>query len=166
MKGLLLLTCLLALSVPASAQAVTLVNPDGTRAEPYQTWADRAKVPTVDQVVTVTNGEGICPPARSCARPSLSSIGLRPADRSAHGTGHELGHYFPLTPAKQQTFLTIVGRQVPWHGEGMSGAEIFAESYAACFVGVTPRGRERVQLGYGFATRTSTLRRVCRMIRS
>jgi hypothetical protein len=129
------LVLLVALAFCPSAQAVTLVTPDGQVAQPYQRWTAGMRVPGPTGPVEVVPEP--CPArynvgVRSCADPSVRPVRiyLNPPDVRPRRIGrfvlfHELGHVFD--------FARTPGG--PW-------TETFANVYAFCAFGwsPTPRG--------------------------
>src|SRR3954454_22876047 len=88
---------ILAAATPASASATTLVLPDGTsRPQPYQSWIDRAHVPTPHGAITLRLGRCAGAPdwATGCAVLGRQEIALTVMARSADRLLHELGHFF------------------------------------------------------------------------
>lgn len=191
MKKLVLIclaAAIYACSFAASASAVTLVNPDGSVAQPYQSWADLSNVPTVDETITVTTDMTICGPSptiHGCTQRGVPVIHLRPK-RCGYGTWrecrfvfmHELGHQFDFQMAewKRDRFqATLSGTSAssvygpgftfgwndPSPPDGGSMAEDFADAYAKCAF------HDHAIVIYGRAMIDPTkqqLRRVCHLI--
>src|SRR3954471_8615536 len=89
-----LAAALVALAAATSqASATTLVLPDGTVGpQPYQSWVDRANVPTIDATVTLRlDGCGDLP---GCVTDGELAIDLDPEWATPHVLLHELGHLF------------------------------------------------------------------------
>jgi hypothetical protein len=164
-----------------SAQAVELVNPDGSRlGGRWQAWADRAKVPTVPGPVVLTKGE--CPRRVEGCYWGYPDWDAAPRKISIHPTlddedrrlalMHELGHDFDahlMTGAARRRFLAIMGYSPPWrddHGELEPPIERFANAWLACALGMSYG--ELIQ-GYGAGSYTPENprqhRRVCSLIR-
>lgn len=134
------LSLLVVLAFPAAAGAVQLVNPDGSVAQPYQTWADAAKVPTPNhQVTVIRDASKFCgQPVAGCAWRDGTAIAIG----CDIGAGcqrvfmHELGHVFDfeMPEWKRQVFRKIVGLQMSWYAARphfqASYSEYFANSYA------------------------------------
>ena len=99
---LLSVLCFFALSVPAGA--VTLVNPDGSVAQPFQTWANRASIPKFDATIQIDYDTTRCQNdiALGCATPGRVSINGGPhcslpqkvRSSCRYIFLHELGHAF------------------------------------------------------------------------
>src|SRR3954469_18283963 len=89
-----LCTALVALAAATSqARATTLVLADGTVApQPYQSWVDRANVPTIDATVTL-RFDG-CLDLPGCVTDGELAIDLDPEWANPHVLLHELGHLF------------------------------------------------------------------------
>ena len=161
-----LATAVATLVMTTSAQAVTLVLPDGTeRPQPYQGWADELKLPTTPGVVTLRlDGDGC--PAVACALAQPATIwhlaGARRGDFH-----HELGHHFDytvMTPDARGAFMEVmglVGRAWRERG-GNSPHERFAEAYRMCARSLLSAD-DRSQ-GYDYQPTRSQHRRVCALI--
>src|SRR3954463_4375195 len=89
-----LAAALVALAAATSqASATTLVLEDGTvRPQPYQSWVDRANVPTIDATVTLRLGG--CEDLPGCVPDGELAVDLAPEWANAHVLLHELGHLF------------------------------------------------------------------------
>jgi hypothetical protein len=86
----------LGIAFPASAGAVQLVNPDGSVAQPFQIWADRAAVGMPSGTVTLHfNRADMCP--------------------SSDGSGFGVGGCTPGTD--WIAFAQTVGECMEWHHE-------------------------------------------------
>ena len=123
--------------VPGSAGAVTLVNPDGSVAQPYQWMADRARVPTVDKTLVVQfDAAQMCQGHADCSSPDGWIALTAPDPMMRHVLMHELGHQFDyvMPEWKRQRFLRTLHLGIPWEANGnpASGREIFADYYADC----------------------------------
>lgn len=162
---ILLATVVVALCLPGSAQAVQLVNPDGSVAQPYQAWADAAKVPMPDRVVNVEPSLSRCGVGhRACTWADQLRIACVSGRDCRFVLLHEIGHQydFAMPVWKRQVFARIVGH---WD------AERFAVGYSLCALGVREyRSRQadgsvRTDYGYGYHPTRSQQRRVCRLIR-
>lgn len=170
-----LLLCALAAS--SSASAVTLVNPDGSVAQPYQSWAESSHVPVVDGRLGFTASDVNCGPRPigGCAsRAGWIAVVPRPdADETRHVMFHELGHEFDFAMPdwKRQVFRRILRLpSTPWwtdhpHIE-FSLSEEFADFYADCavadhaevaFITPTPDDLQEVPARH--------VRRICRLMR-
>jgi hypothetical protein len=130
-------------------EAVTLVTPDGEVAQPYQRWANRAKVPTPQGVVTVYPER--CPTGpRVCYYRDGRRMYLDSAVEAVTGGNkdqrlsvrlsffHELFHDFdeagPLTDADRAEFMRIMRLRGPWRQDDHDASpnEAFADGAAAC----------------------------------
>lgn len=168
----------LAMATPAGA--VQLVNPDGSVAQPYQSWADSSRVPTVAGHISVVINPTICGAHRACTsaghestpptiwltNPSLVPINL-------YTTMHELGHQydFAMPEWKRIVFQRIVQLPTtPWYVArphvAKSLSEVFADAYAECAI---VRRAEAIVLaledGDFHEIPARSVRRVCRLIR-
>lgn len=135
-----LVVAILALALlPATAGAVTLVNPDGSVAQPYQGWADALKIKPPD--VTVVLHEGRCP--RNLLTVGCVSIGeaavfnmyVDPTTPMSNTRGprgvlaHEIGHIFhAYTPQWFDAVFRKIMR-VDWR---VDIGEAVAEGYRYC----------------------------------
>lgn len=161
MRRAALIAVVLALVVPGSAQAVVLVNPDGTRlGGHWQKWADRARVPTPPGSVVVRKGG--CP-NRGGACAGVDGIWVADNDRGSFL--HELGHIFDyrvMTEAARRRFLLIVGSPLAWRDPTSSWFDLpverFATGWANCALG-------RPNATTGIILKGRTHRRVCSLIR-
>lgn len=174
-----LVLALFALLSPAASAGTTLVLADGTeRPQPWQTWADRARVPTPPLRVLLRFDP--CPAAGvSCAYQDPPTIHL-----SAHGRRarrvllHELGHVFDytrLTDSDRGTFLAIMRDERPWRAPPNSPHEQFAVAYSACAMWPwfeRRKWRRRWYLvryrieGYAYEPTFFQHRKVCALIRT
>lgn len=144
-----LVLVLIVLAVPSGASAVVLVNPDGTRAEPYQTWVEGFDIPAYEITVAISTdtGEASCLAngyAYACVEPGLLYVlpmcGLPPSEyqRDTCRTiiAHEIGHVYQslLTDATRKRFARIVGREFWDESWTIVGGieEIWADRFAAC----------------------------------
>ena len=125
--------------VAGPAQAVTLTLPDGTqRPQPYQAWADAARVPTPAGAVALQLSP--CPGAPSaagCVLRGSREVFLAPGSQDRGTMLHELGHVFDqttMTPAARSRFQSLVRHRGAWAAAagGDSAEEQFAEAYALC----------------------------------
>ncbi len=93
---------LVVLALPSSAGAVELVNPDGSRAEPYQTWANRSesrRIPMPSGRLTIVNTDDACSlNVSGCAIVDTRTIEIDCGGEwdytCRHTFFHELGHMF------------------------------------------------------------------------
>lgn len=171
------------------AGAVELTDANGFTLQPYQRWADRSAVPTVQAQVRLQLGDGCQDPAfDGCAFAVPLSIILEPAGQRRELLLHELGHIFDYlvmgggvvtdgrvvnyetlrttTPARAG-FAHILGRQnLAWTNYSRKSlVEAFAEAYAHCALGDHVKGgRER--FGHGYNPTSRQHRQVCRLIRT
>lgn len=154
----------------APAYAVTLVNPDGSRAEPFQTWADSAKVPTTNETVVVHRNADGCPkPKQLCTTSAAPEIWFAQpkgfAQRDSFLTLLGIRFDYAMPEWKRLTFKRIVRDSREWSVPPNSPRLAFAMAYADC-----ARGRkwhEEMYFGpdkYKPSTR-SQYRRICRLIR-
>jgi hypothetical protein len=161
------------LLTPAGASAATtLATAAGAlRPQPFQSWVDRAAVPTPPGVVTVHLGA--CPggPAwgAACAVPETRSMHLGPEGRDPVTVLHELGHLFDdlvLDDTDRTAFAGIMRRRGAWLAAASTNPlhEQFAEAYALC--ARYPRLRA-TRLGmYGYIATPRRHARVCAFIRA
>ncbi|MBS3928043.1 MAG: hypothetical protein KGZ65_06225 [Sphingomonadales bacterium] len=157
MRYLVAAIAVLALA-PSSAGAVELVNPDGSRAEPYQTWANSARVPLPAGRFVVHRDTSICGYAvdpSGCAHPdgwiaiARDTYPMEPR----HTFLHELGHHFIFQGPewKRAWFKTVF--------PDTYGDERFANVYAECAVSpYRPRPATSAYKSRSF------YRRLCRII--
>lgn len=172
-KTLYLLVVVVVLAFPSSAGAVAIVNPDGSRAEPYSTWADTSKVPTREGVVTVdfdmTRCGGLADTALACYRPWERGLSFKNRCEIKNvddlrlcrfTTRHELGHDFAETmPAwKMKVFARVVGISV----DNTQISEVFADAYALCADGRATFDTPGVSV---FTTTRRQHRRICKLVR-
>jgi hypothetical protein len=171
--ALLLAVAAGSLALPAAATAATtLVTPDGAlRPQPFQSWVDRAAVPTPPGVVTVSLGA--CPggPAwgAACADPRTRTVHLGPQGRDPVTVLHELGHLFDelvLDDADRSGFRRILRRNGAWLAAASTNPlhEQFAEAYALC--ARYPRLRATRLAMYGYVATPRRHSRVCGFIRA
>jgi hypothetical protein len=150
---------------PASASV--LVLPDGrSRPEPYQTWVDRARVPTPAELIELRLER--CP-AVAHALACTSS-----ADDRIYMTGearreellHELGHRFDyrMPDWARDGFRKVMRDRRAWRSAPNSPHERFADAYAIC-----ARSPKRLPASYSSAfgsdPSSSQHRRVCSLAR-
>lgn len=147
----LILTVFASLMFAAPASAVDLVTPSGSVAEPYQTWADLAHVPTVRGTVTVAHDLTTCGSdigVRGCAfwdqnllqiaaGPRCGLTGRRAMRICRYATMHELGHFFDarMPEWKRLRFQRLIGDTGTWDAPDVLGTrtrEYFADVYALC----------------------------------
>lgn len=156
--------------VPSTAGAVTLVNPDGSRAEPFQTWADQARVPTFNGTLVVYRSSDPCAKFRSIACAEYGkSIAVAPEWTTRVVVWHELGHQFDsqMPEWKRDWLGRLLKWNVPWDGvpghtaSPYSYSQAFADLYAEC---AFKRKMPYYQLQETMLT-AGTMARVCRMIR-
>jgi hypothetical protein len=156
---------------PAGASAATtLAAPDGAlRPQPFQSWVDRAAVPTPPGVVTVALDA--CPggPAwgAACADPQTRTVHLGPEGRDPVTLLHELGHLFDeyvLDGADRSAFRGILRRRGAWLAAAATNPlhEQFAEAYALCANYPVIR-RSRMAM-YGYLATPRRHARVCAAI--
>lgn len=172
---ILAIAAAIALASPAPVEAVTLTDPHGTISQPFQAWADAAKVPTPDARIVVDRGVGGCGDATVGGCASRSGwIAVRDTGdwHEMHSVFlHELGHEFDfrMPEWKRDTFGRIVGVPGPWYVDQphvkFSHSELFADLYATCAVSRKPRERVVSANGELFYLTTRDLLRVCRLIR-
>jgi hypothetical protein len=173
MRRIVVCAVLLAgLLVPAAAPATTLETDGGaTRPQPFQSWVDRAAVPTPPGLVRLSLAA--CPggPAwgAACASPADRAIHLGSEGRDPVTLLHELGHLFDelvLDDTDRAAFQALLGRRGPWFGPAASDPpnERFAEAYALC--ARYPRLRA-TRLGmYAYIATPRRHARVCRLVRA
>jgi hypothetical protein len=168
---LLLAAVLAALAVAAPAKATTLVLADGTVGpQPYQSWVDRAQVPTPPGKVSLHLEP--CPGASSdaagCAMLDDGAIYLGPDGRAKATFFHELGHIFDaavMTDLPRLRFAAVMHLSGPWVAAPYTNppGEQFAEGYALCARHRTIRGIWGG--GYLYTPDAQQHRRVCALIR-
>jgi hypothetical protein len=95
----------------APAQAVTLVNPDGTPS-PYQRWAARLPVPTVRARITVNPDTSPCQGGSGCTTPGSDLISFQPDGPNLYVLAHELGHQFDARVLSDAD-RPVEGREAP-----------------------------------------------------
>ena len=167
--ALALTAALLAFAAPA--RATTLVLPDGTAApQPYQSWVDRALVPTPPGTVTLHLAP--CPyhwdGGVACADPANHALYLGPGGRGREIFLHELGHVFDaevMTAAARSRFAAALGLRGAWSDESLTSAplEMFADAYSLCARFRTIRTVYYAPNGYAPGPREH--RRACALIR-
>jgi hypothetical protein len=161
------------LAFPAGASAgTTLVTQDGApRPQPFQSWVDRAAVPTPPGVVTVALRA--CPggPAwgAACADPLARTVYLGPEGRDPVTVLHELGHLFDalvLDDRDRAGFRSLMHRRSAWIAAASTNPlhEQFAEAYALC--ARHPRLRATRLAMYGYIATPRRHARVCGFIRA
>ena len=156
----------IALCLPATANAVTLVDANGQPiGGQFQQWANEANVPTLAGDLTVIVGTGYCGGAPACSESpnaiaidtdgrlfqDLSSPTETFLDPNAQSwdLDWELGHQFDwaeLTDMQRGQFAVIWNSSLAWWDSVQSlidyqedGLEaVFADVYAACATGYTP----------------------------
>jgi hypothetical protein len=164
---------------PGSADAVTLVPFEGARRQPYQAWANRAKVPTVSGAIQFYLRSDPSCPGRFDSCTGVSPLHIFLGDHDRWTLYHELGHVFDQVvmgadgdPSAitgwRQRFLAIRGDSRPWR-EGVNPPhEQFAQAYMFCAMCryKLPRGpRTGYVWQYGYAKTTKRQhRRSCRLI--
>lgn len=158
-----LLALAVCLVIPSGASAVEIVNPDGSRAEPYQTWADRARATMPDGRFTIyQNVDGcgdwaIFGSALGACTDSIATIWLHPrgcTPRSyrrftscSHRFYHELAHPFDrqfMDDAERAAFMSEFQLHGGWHEHDIWGSapeEVFADTYSMC-----ARGRRLTEI--------------------
>ena len=154
-------TALVALAAATSqASATTLVLTDGTVApQPYQSWVDRANVPTIDATVTLRlDGCGDLP---GCVTDGEMAIDLDPEWATPHVLLHELGHLFDdrMPSWARDRFQGLVGAR-SWLS---SGDEQFAEAYSLC--ARKRSSRYQAAEGYRYDPTPAEHRQACGLIR-
>ena len=170
---LALVTFLLTFAIAAPAFATTVVFPDGTPAQPYQTWVNSSLVPGPPGTVVVNLAgcpTGAAPEwAAACAMPSEHEIYLGPDGRTKAAFFHELGHVFDasvMTDPLRQSFALLVRRPGVWGTVATVSdppSEQFAEAYSMC-----ARHRRIRSVAYGMYSYTPTPAqhlRACALIR-
>lgn len=167
MKGVFA-AVLVVLLLPASASAVEIVNTDGSRAEPYATWVERARVPLPVGRITIVEGLSECnftyrPDLEYRACTTATGIQLRQRCETMRSIfnrrlcravfWHELGHHYSrVAPSWLIGAAGIIGGQ-SWDDptpDTLDGRhythELFSDSYALCqlrrivFEGLTTNG--------------------------
>lgn len=157
MRRLLTIIAIIGGLAPASAQAVTLVNPDGTPVGgKWQQWVDEMKIPTIAGSLTFVVSSDPCLGAPGCSMgpfPGGSSQTDTWIDNTANDSlaqytlYFELGHQFDwgyLTPW-QRTYLLHRWKIFhtdwwkPLDGDFVGGA-LFSADYANCAVGESDKG--------------------------
>ena len=166
----LLVTILTTLLFAAPASATTLVTPDGqTRPQPYQSWVDRAHVPTPAGNVTLVLGA--CPGgpawAAGCADAANRVIYLGTEARDRARLLHELGHIFDrqsMSNPLRARFTSVAGLRGPWHStQADPPEEQFAEAYSVC--ARFPSLRQMHFGMYAYSPTPARHRRACSVIR-
>lgn len=141
---LLFLTTILFITAQP-ARAVILINPDKSQHQmdkpfqPFQRWADQAKVPTVPNLVELRfdNIKIMCSSsvAFGCAPEFASVIFIQPHNKHAKSALlHELGHRFDWQMRKlvRIEFGRIINDIRQWTEQPNSLQEQFAEAYRMC----------------------------------
>ena len=171
-----------------------MVTPDGSVAQPFQSWADATRVPTPERTTTIYPAKDLCPPTASgdgvraaCATQD-GRIGIDApfcsidAQSCRLNLRHELGHLYDYSMPdwKRTAFLKIIGRVgTPWrtNDRNASPHEIFADaySYVASYSTAARALRAanldgfsddgRLVTGRGFIIERRTFGRVTRLIR-
>lgn len=174
-RRVLMIAVFAALLAVVPAQAVTLVNLDGSVAQPYQSWADEAKVPTVQTTVTVKADVTACAGSTACAWPGALRISCTFGQQCRDALLHELGHHydFSMPEWKRRVFAKITTRRADaWLDGRNSLAEQFAVAYSLCAVGRLTHsypqadGSRMTVYGYQYKPTARQQRRVCRLITS
>ena len=156
--------------IPSPAQAVTLVTLTGEPVpQPYQRWADNAKIPTVNETVTLSLTD--CPGIEESACAMPGRIWLVPGLKIGAGwrlerasLWHELGHQFDyrvMHDAQRDVFRALVGDPRPWVTSPNSPHEKFAEAYRWCALKTRPR---RVPGDYEYRPTVRRHQRICTLI--
>ena len=192
--ALMTLALAVSLAAPAAAPkeaaaAVRLATGRGGVPQPYQRWADRARVPTPEATIIVLFRAcpGL-PRSRGCVfddgGPPTIYLNLRHlrSERLRHYVFlHEVGHYFDflhLRGADRDRFRRILGIDRPWRRteplpEGFQPtaytpgppAEMFAQAYAECAVkGPRIRRRPRRPMRYRYRPSPRQHELACRLI--
>lgn len=153
------------LTIPSSSGAVELVNPDGTRAEPFQTWADSSRAPLPPATIRVSTDSKET--ALACGSASRSCVAEAPSEFRAWFGGipsrrvtlHEVGHVFDGTMPdwKRRVFARITRETRTWRDPVH---EQFAVAYSDCAMGVASTSGE-----YGYRVPRNIRLRVCRLLR-
>lgn len=153
------------------AGAVTLVNPDGTRAEPHQTWADASKVPTVDETLSVVADGAFCGGTyRSCTSEQIATLWLP----KWGGDGHlrealytllGLRFAYVMPQWKQDAFKKILKDSRGWREGITTPLRRFSEIYAWCSVGRLPAGGFYLSIDPERTLDNKRFRRICKLIR-
>jgi hypothetical protein len=161
----------LTLGLQASpASATTLVTSDGqVRPQPYQSWVDKANVPT--PAGTVTLHLAPCPAgpswAAGCAIPSQRAIYLGPDARDRARFLHEIGHIFDghvMKDSLRNRFRSVIGRVDAWESDQADPPEEqFAEAYSVC--ARFPTLRQMYFGMYAYSPTATQHRRACSVIR-
>jgi hypothetical protein len=162
------------LCVAAPAQATRLVTTEGQPAQPFQRWADRAKVPTAPAAAVIR--VGLCPGLESvggCYRYDAEGDSVYLRDPTVPLAGrfeffHELGHMYDdrvLTDQDRATFLRTMGYGSQWWTKTDPPAERFADAYALCAMWRRPTSFI-IGGDYGYRPTPRQYRRVCALIRS
>src|SRR3954470_11535413 len=166
-RHLILTLCIAFVALAAAtsqARATTLVLADGTVApQPYQSWVDRANVPTIDATVTLRfDGCGDLP---GCVTDGELAIDLDPEWANPHVLLHELGHLFDdRMPGWVRTeFQGLVGARSWLSGSPTAANEQFAEAYSLCARKRTIR--RRAAEGYRYDPTPAEHVQACALIR-
>lgn len=171
--GNTLLVCCLALLLPASAGAVTLINPDGSVAQPYQGFADQSRVPVANVTVLVRPANGLCGSSQACTSAAPPTIWLSDVSQPMEMLSlmHELGHQydFVMPEWKRVVVRRIVGLELPWSIDrphtALSYSEVFAVIYAECAVLKRPESIALTDDSHSTEISTRRMARLCRLIR-
>ena len=164
------LSLLLVAVVAPSASAVTLVNTDGSAAQPFQSWASKAAVPMADAQVSVDRDMSTC-----LGRPACFSVDHLHVSNAVGSFTlyHELGHAFDayaLNWPRRHRLKVALGytRETVWYQPGVPGpSETFADAYAvlALYGGCGGWMVNDLGWGYGYKAVCSSLRAVRKIIR-
>jgi hypothetical protein len=173
--GVLAVVVALACCAPARADLIYPVRvrtPDGRVAQPFQRWADRAKVPTA--ATTVVVHQEPCPGAAGSACYTADNIYESGVNVPLVGRFiflHELGHAYDahvLSAADRARFQRIMRLGGAWGAPSAGGApsEQFADAYAHCALWHHPRNFIFAGRYLGYAPTPKQYRRVCAFIHS
>ena len=165
---------------------MTLVNPDGSVAQPYQGWLERSRmpVPAVTHLVLRTDATDVCG-AVACTYEhgpiAIDPTWCEQAQRSCrlallHETGHQFDYSMPTW--KRDVFLKIVARSGELWRSGFANSphETFAAAYSFVSAyasapralrarGFDPFSDDGQQIHYGFQLSRKTFGRIARLIR-
>ena len=149
-----------------SAGAATLTLPDGTpRPQPFQTWVDRALVPTPAEAITLDLGG--CGELQACAPEGERTISLSSDWASPQVLLHEVGHVFDdeMPAWGRERFQAIMHKRGAWASAASRAPanEQFAEAYSLCARHASIR--ERYAGGYDYSPTPAQHRQVCAVIR-
>lgn len=176
------------LVAPSSAGAVELVNPDGTRAEPYQTWANsiHIRIPDASAIVTDDVREcGLAVPVAGCFTGTTIVVDKRmPPTARQRVFLHELGHWYDDQYLDQQDelrYCRLIGhRGCVWDwttdpsldAKTIPASEYFADDFElvarfGTFANYrAASGANSIYGAYGRAPSGKTWRRIGRLIRA